>query len=376
MQIAPIAALAILATFLYSCGGAPATTDNDSSTTDTDTEETAAAAPLFSFAFVGCNRVNYGDRTNTAATDGSTANVEVLKKTLNDIATQSPKPELFFFLGDMVEGESTTHAMDTQLGFWVNNYTDPSFSAMANAGIETVAVPGNHEMLYYNDSLKAEYPLAGSIEIWMQHMAPYMPADRDLVGGPDSVINQATFAFTRHNTGFIVMNTDTYDPPSTAHPMGEEGQAPTAWINAKVAEYKADAAIDHIFVLGHKPYYVNGVANTGHGGFADGPEIWPGLEANHVEAMLSAHMHHYQRSQPGNSGTYQVIAGNGGTDDSTLFFGYSLIHVMDNGEVVLESRGFKTGSPYYTTDTPNEPWEVKDSTVLTWSANANPWPLP
>ena len=273
-----------------------------------------------------------------------------------------------------MEGESTVNAVDTQLGFWVNNYNDPSFSAIANTNIELVAVPGNHEMLYYNTSDDKEYPLAGTIEVWMQHMAPYMPADRDRVGGPDSVINQATFAFTRHNTGFIVMNTDTYNPPTSEAPYGTEGQAPYNWINAKVAEYKADASIEHIFVLGHKPYYVNCQPDTGHGGFADGPEIWPTLEANHVEAMLSAHMHHYQRCQPGDTGTYQIIAGNGGTDDNTLFFGYSLIHIMDNGEVQLESRGFKTGTPYYSTE-PNEPWEVKDSTTLTWTANGNPWPI-
>ena len=133
---------------LYACGGGttPAA-DNEGSAPETDTPAVTAPSPLFTFAFVGCNRVNYGDRTNDSATDGSTANIAVLKKTLNDIAAQSPKPELFFFLGDLVEGESTVNAVDTQLGFWVANYTDPSFSAMANSGIELVAVPGNHEML-------------------------------------------------------------------------------------------------------------------------------------------------------------------------------------------------------------------------------------
>ena len=86
-----LASLAVL--ILYACGGGQAPSDNDQAEASAPDTPAAAPSPVFSFAFIGCNRVNYGDRTNDTATDGSTANVAVLKKTLNDIAAQNPQPK-------------------------------------------------------------------------------------------------------------------------------------------------------------------------------------------------------------------------------------------------------------------------------------------
>ena len=333
----------------------------------------------YSFVFLGCNRVDRHQEYDTTATNGSTANLYAMKRIWNEVASLDQKPDLFFFLGDMVLGESTKTKLDSQLKDWVNLYNDTSFSAISTSGIETVAVPGNHEMLYWADyGVKGhdEWPLKGATQIWMNHMTEFMPKDRDIVTGNDSINNQMTFAFTRKNIGFILMNTDTYNAPSKDNPYGLEGQIPTNWIINKVEEYKNDASIEHIFVLGHKPYYIseNGIITpkTGHEGFPEGPTLWPKLRENNVIAMLSAHKHDYQRMQPEGDKTYQVIAGNAGSPGEAPFFGYTKIDVMSSGEIHLTAMGFDQGNPYYA-PVPNSPTTIRDQTILTWTANANPY---
>ena len=272
----------------------------------------------------------------------------------------------------MVFGLNTTASMDKELGAWVQLYNDTNFSPLSTSGIELVAVPGNHEMLFYNTGDKKEYPLQGATDIWVKHMEPFLPADRDRIESADSLVNRATFSFVRHNTGFIVMNTDTYNPPAAEHSNGEEGLVPTTWIINKIKEYREAPGIDHIFVLGHKPYYVNNQPETGHEGLPEGPVLWPEFNRSRVPAMLSAHVHDYQRMQPGGEGTYQIIAGNGGSSGEAAFFGYSKITVFKSGKIQLISKGFDKGDPYYA-KTPGNPTTVRDSTVLTWSKNANPY---
>ncbi|CAL2087295.1 Calcineurin-like phosphoesterase family protein [Tenacibaculum sp. 190524A05c] len=333
----------------------------------------------FSFVFLGCNRVDRHQEYDTTATNASTANLYVMRRIWNEVAALNKKPDLFFFLGDMVLGESTTEKLDSQLKAWVDLYKDTNFSSISTSGIETVAVPGNHEMLYYHDygvKHHDEWPLEGATELWMKHMTQFMPKDRDVVTGKDSINNQMTFAFTRKNIGFILMNTDTYNTPTSQNPHGLEGQIPTEWIINKVEEYRNNDAIDHIFVLGHKPYYIFDkgkiTGETGHKGLPEGPVLWPKLRDNDVIAMLSAHKHDYQRMQPEGNKTYQVIAGNAGSPGEAAFFGYTKIDVMSSGEIKLTAMGFDKGNPYYAS-VPNNPTTLRDQTILTLSKNANPY---
>lgn len=331
---------------------------------------------LFSFTFLGCNRVDRHQQFDKSATNESTANLSALKRIFNEISELNKKPELFFFLGDMVLAESTTQNLDNQLSAWVKLYNDASFSPISKSGIEMVAVPGNHEMLYYhkypNQDQHDEWPLKGSTEIWMNHMHEFMPDDRDIIGGTDSLNNRMTFSFVRHNVGFVLMNTDTYNPPTKKNPYGLEGQIPTKWIVNKVMEYQQNPDIDHVFVLGHKPYYVSGQPETGHDGIPEGPILWPKLNEAEVVAMLSAHVHDYQRMQPGGKGTYQVIAGNSGSPGSATFFGYTMINILKDGKVELIAKGFDKGMPYYKA-VPQNPSTTRDNTILSWEKNANPY---
>ena len=330
---------------------------------------------IFSFSFMGCNRI---DRKDVEDSVPSTANKYVLQRIFSEMSSLERKPELFFFLGDLVLAESTTQKLHNQLKAWMALYESDSFS---KSGIELVAVPGNHEMLYSREvgTDWKEFPLKGGTDVWLMFMEPYMPTDRDKVASSDTLDNRLTFSFTRANVGFVVMNTDSYNPPSTKNPYGVEGMIPTQWVIDKVNQYKADTAIEHIFVLGHKPYYVDGVGNTGHGGLPEGPTIWPKFQDAGVVAMLSAHLHDYQRWQPINDslggGTYQVIAGNGGSKGTAPFFGYSTIDIMSSGKVRLNSVGFCIGDPY-TAPVPGNPTTSRDSTLLTWAKNPDAFVQP
>ena len=204
-------------------------------------------------------------------------------------------------------------------------------------------------------------------------MSKYRPTDRKKVM-KDSLINSLTFSFQRENIGFIVMNTDTYNPPTRQDTLGFEGLIPTDWVLAEIETFKNDPTVDHIFLLSHKPYYVAGIPETGHKGFPEGPTVWKAMEDNEVTALLSAHVHDYQRMQPGGDGPYQIIAGNGGSSGEATFFGYSMINVMSSGQVKFVSRGIDVGSPF--TKATSGPFTVRDSTTLTWTANPNPYTHP
>lgn len=329
---------------------------------------------VFSFTFLGCNRVDRKQVGDTTATNTSTANLSAMKRIWTEISALKRKPDLFFFLGDLVLAETTKTNLDIQLKAWKKLYYNTQFSPISKANIEMVAIPGNHEMLYwhdYNVPHHDEWPLKGATEIWMKHMEEYMPKDRDYIV-KDSINNQMTFSFIRKNIGFILMNTDTYNAPTKKNPYGLEGQIPTQWIVNKVKEYKKNPNIDHVFVLSHKPYYVSGKPETGHAGFPEGPILWPKLQENNVVALLSSHLHDYQRMQPENKGTYQIIAGNSGSPGSATFFGYSKIDILSSGKIKLTSMGYDKGDPYYKA-MPNSPSTIRDQTNLTWSKNANPY---
>ncbi len=324
-----------------------------------------------SFAFIGCNRISYTDRKESNA---SKANVPAVQRIFKELSAMERKPELLFFLGDLVLGEQDTSALSTQLEAWVKQYKDPDFSAISTSGIELVAVTGNHEMLFYDVKTKGEFPLEGATEDWLLYMSEYMPTDRNKVPY-DTLINGATFSFVRDSVGFVVMNADTYNAPVNGQQYGEEGRVPYQWINEEVERLNADPGVKHLFTVGHRPYFVDGKYDTLHGGFPDGPKVWPTMMVNNVIAMLTAHQHKYQRWQPEGKGIYEVIAGQGGTysgPDTPQFYGYSLINVYESGRIELVTKGWDLPNPTWGAATQN-PTTTRDSTTLSPGPNANPY---
>ena len=268
---------------------------------------------IYSFAFIGCNRVDQKDLYNPMATDSSTANRYVLKRIFDEVAEE--KPNALFLLGDIVFGLRSTHELDRELYHWKKNLEAPQFSKLSDSEVEIILVPGNHEQLYYKDvGIKGHYewPLKGAQTTWIKHLGGYLPKDRDYISGKDSIDQQSTFSFVRQNSAFVVINTDTYIASTPENPYGLEGQIPLEWINKKIESYRQDPRVEHIFVLGHKPYYIFDIPFTGHLGLPQGKELWETMKKNRVIAMLSAHFHAYQRMNPSINGPYQIIAGNGG----------------------------------------------------------------
>ncbi|MFT5823887.1 MAG: hypothetical protein ACI8ZM_005152 [Crocinitomix sp.] len=375
----------ITALFMVSCGGSGSNADSEATdSTALNSDLMISDSVLLSFAFVGCNRIDRKDTANWAATDSSSANLSVLKRVMHEVMELDRQPDLFFFLGDIVLAETNLLRLNTELENWVKLYNDTSQTGpmSANPSIEMVAVPGNHEMLTYKKykdaPLHSEFPLAGSTESWMHYMKDFMPSDRDYITGPDSVNNQMTFSFVRGNVAFIMMNTDTYNGPSQTYPHGREGMIAYDWITTKTEEYQNNPTIDHVFVMGHKPAYTESKADptlhfdTIHAGFMHSEELWLELMDDTVVAMLSAHAHTYSRNQPMGHGTYQVIAGNGGSKDPE-FYGYTLVNIMSSGEVQLISKGFENDGEYYynpKSAADSNYTVTQDSTILIWDKNA------
>ncbi|MFT5857964.1 MAG: hypothetical protein ACI865_000048 [Flavobacteriaceae bacterium] len=345
----------LLIAILSSCS-----TDTANDTTLSESTPPADAIEL-SFVFVGCNRMWWKDPMHS---DKSMANINALKRVGDELAGLPDKPDLFFFLGDIVSGEATDPILNTQLSTWASDYNGSTFGSLKSSGIELIAVPGNHEMLNQHET-----PLAHTTQTWMKHMGKYMPKKRDTITGATSKVNQMTYSFTRGNVAFVVMNTDTYNEEGKNN-IGLEGQIPYTWVKNKVSEYHADTSIHHIFALGHRPFYVACKRDTSHQGMPNpdrSTPVWDAFESANVAAMLSAHVHQYQRMQPNNK-TYQIIAGNGGSPlyDSIPppFFGYTRINVWSSGRIELISNGYKGVVPYYA-KSPHK-WSIRDQADLNW----------
>lgn len=310
-----------------------------------------------SFVFVGCNRMWWKD---TLHSDLSMANIDALKNIFSHVAASAQKTDYFFFLGDIVSGEATNAVLETQLKTWNEDYDNGVFSNFKSSGIKMIPVPGNHEMLNQNET-----PLAGTTDTWMKYMGKYMPTNRDSITGPTSSVDRMTYGFKDGNIAFIVLNTDTYNTEGP-NGIGVESQIPYEWVKKQVAKYHADPAIEHIFVMGHRPFYVECARDTTHQGIrnaAQSSPVWQSFEDNNVTSMLSAHVHQYQRMQP-NQKTYQLIAGNGGSPvhhhEPPLFFGYTRINVWASGRIEMLSEGYNAPTPYYD-EVKNPKWSVRDS---------------
>ncbi len=150
MKLKQLSTFIITTLFLASCGGSGSETDSNSGdSTTVNTDLIISDSVLLSFAFVGCNRIDRKDTANWAATDSSSANLNVLKRVMHEVMELDRQPDLFFFLGDIVLAETNLLRLNNELDHWVKLYNDTAQTGPMSAtpSIEVVAVPGNHEML-------------------------------------------------------------------------------------------------------------------------------------------------------------------------------------------------------------------------------------
>lgn len=372
--------------FIQACTGNSAQQRHNSVNTDEIagqlTDSIHADSVLYSFVFMGCNRIDWKD-TLSKHTNASTANLSQLSRTFNEVCNLNPKPKFFFFLGDLVLGLSTQNKyLENQLKAWKAVYYDTTFSPIAQSGISMVAIPGNHEMLYMDKTAngKREVPFAQASSIWLKQMQAFMPPGKINYPPPSKGAvngNQLTYSFDYENTHFVLVNTDTYVPEQPQ----QIGLAPANWIAADIQAAKKQPGTKHVFVLGHKPSYVDDVKEPDE--IMDTSVtnvVWPAMQQYQAEAMLSAHSHQYYRTQPTPNQTYQVIAGNGGSKytgglpKNLQFYGYSIVYVMKNGKVLLRSMGRSVAKKdYLKTVPPSVPTTTRDFVDISWGTTAPTW---
>jgi predicted MPP superfamily phosphohydrolase len=316
---------------------------------NTAIESTSSSDSItLSFVFVGCNRTKGSTDYPDKSKPGSTANLYALQRIFKESAVK--KPDIFFFLGDMVKGLSDTKDLEGTLKKWKSICKDPKQNPLIT-NTEFIPLPGNHEMLTKKNKAGHEKILDKATTTWFNVLGDMLPVNRiqcpsNTDPGKD---NRLTYTIVRNRVGFVVMNTDTHKEGSDS-----PGYISHNFINQQVDSLSKLSTIDHVFVLGHRPYYRDNKPNIND--FTEGAKIWDNLEENKVTAMLSAHVHDWEYCQP-KKGTYQIIAGNGGTgasDDNnnnnntypTVNFGYTTINIYASGRVELLAHAWDAKHPY------------------------------
>jgi hypothetical protein len=308
-----------------------------------------------SFVVMGCNRLDKSDVSND---NPSTANVNQLKRTLEDIEKFGLKPDFFFFAGDIVLGYSPdTSAIGTQLRGWKKLYETLK---PQTATYKAVALTGNHEVM----SGKNQPAFATAEQTWVNNMKPFIVGNNGpQKNGADKLPtdqSQMTYSFQYKNSTFVILNTD---------PVGFEGTVPNQWLNTTLTQAKSNAKNKHIFLISHKPAFPyvgeDGLVNS----FGQRDSTWNLVEKYRCDAMFSAHNHLYYRTQPRTNGAWQIIAGNGGSPLSDMlkkaedfFFGFTYVRVYSSGKVAIKSYGRPLPSfGGYTGDPSNTVTTVRDS---------------
>jgi hypothetical protein len=308
----------------------------------------------YSFAVVGCNRVDYLDTastTGTAYSSGmSTANVYQLNRLFTDVSQISPLPKYLFLTGDIVMGYiNDTVALAKQLNNWKLIY---QAHPLSTSGIQLVVIPGNHET---QDKAAGKKSFAAAERTFLRVMAPYIIGNNGPgIGGLDNLVtdqSKLTYSFNNGCDHFVVIDTD---------PVGKDGRVPYKWLANDIKNARA-ANARHIFALGHKPAYSSPLKPL-DGLEAFIPErdsMWKYLENYQCDAMFAAHEHLWDTIHPHAGKTWQVIAGNGGSKVETTwmgagqsYFGFTLISVYINNEVNLKSYGRDADMANYQLPTP------------------------
>lgn len=313
---------------------------------------------LYSFAVIGCNRLDNSDITSN---NTSTANINQLRQSFTELAIMNPVPNYLFMAGDIIYGYSSdTNQLKNELTAWEKLYES---SPLALTGIKLVALPGNHEVM----SGKNKPAYQGAEQAWLSIMKPYIAGNNGpKTGDADHMItdqSSLTYSFDYLNTHFIVLNTD---------PVGKEADIPVKWVTDDINNAKMKGA-KHIFAIGHKPAYPFPPEDGIDVNIQDRNQFWAAMESNKAEAMIAAHNHVYYRTQPDAGKTWQIISGNGGSplsgniaSDKQQYFGYVVVSVYTSGKVISTSYGRDVPSGGYNAQFINTPTTVRDSLDITF----------
>jgi calcineurin-like phosphoesterase family protein len=343
---------------------------------------------VFSFVSFGCNRVS----SNALATNlPSSANIGQLTQDFAEIvepSISSPTPAYVFFTGDLVLNlDSGTSTLTSQLQGWKQLYES---TPLGMSAVQLVTIAGNHEMLVEitvtptpkpthtpkageferaegggaKDSVKIEIPNPPTGAVFTSEMAAFIPAANGPTEAPPNLDHvqrdesMLSFSFQDGANVFILVNTDTYiggDTPAVT------GYVPLNWLQDQVSAANDNAAVENIFVFGHRPIDSPETSNLGITESQAVPfyEILTAPTTSgapsKVRAYICAHAHLWQQGVPGNappgSTLPQVIAGNGGSELASefqppIYYGYSVFGLTQGGSVTLENWGRPVPTPY------------------------------
>ena len=308
---------------------------------------------FYSFVATGCNRV---DKEDVNPENPSTANVEQLKKTFEDVAALNPQPDFFFFLGDLIMGYSSdTALLGKELRAWKTIYYQ---SSLSKTKTKMMVVPGNHEL--FKGKNKPAYEAAE--QCWINNMNEFLPYNNGPKKAGDDNLqtdqSRLTASFNFKKSHFILCNTDG---------VGMESKVPIQWIAKDLKTAKKNQPI---FIFSHEPC----VAYNGEKGMDTSKNLrkkfWSLLEESNVTAMVSAHNHLYFKKQFNEGKTWQIIAGNGGsklekevTKKQDQFYGFVQIKVFKNKKVELNMYGRDFNVDNYLA-APTSPTTVRDNKWL------------
>lgn len=206
-------------------------------------------------------------------------------------------------------------------------------------------------------------------------MGPYIVGDNgpkaDSTSGDSLKTDQSrlTYSFDHNGDHFLLIDTD---------PVGRDWRVPYHWIRADVDSAR-NRGTRHLFAIGHKPAYPGPAAPTD--GLALYPanrdSFWSVLETGRCEAMIASHVHSWQKSQPHAGKTWQIVAGNGGSQWDSIWVeyqkpaapyqGWTLVKVK-GASVKVESWGHDVSNADYWQAVPGNPTALKDSADITWGS--------
>ena len=331
-------------------GGNPTDTTHK---VDTTTHTPTVDSVVYSFAVMGCNRLDAGD---VSGSNPSTANLAQLDRTLTDVMNLNPRLNYLFLVGDLILGKTTdTSVTGSELRGWLEHYR---LSALASLGITLVLVPGNHE---FNDGTSSEV----LEKQWVRTMAPnIVGSNGPSAGGADNLPtdqSRLSYSFNFNDAHFVVLNSD---------PAEVGSSVPVKWVAQDLAAARS-AGAKHLFLFDHKPAY--DWTNDGATSLttANRDALWATMTTNHAEALFSAHNHVYRRLHPSGA-PWMVIAGNGGSPlESTLGadrnFGFTTVSVMKSGKVIEKAYARDYGTNYNDPSPVSQyPTTLRDSADISW----------
>ncbi len=321
------------------------------------------------FAFLGCNRIGF---TELSEDNPSSANRAQLKVTFDELVAMQPRPSHLFLVGDIVTNYAPGgEVLREQLTAWLELYRS---TTLASSGIVTVPIVGNHEVLASRQDPETkqwtDYPNPATVPVWNEVLESLLLwTDGPTLEAPNSdllTVEQSRLSFTLQvdDLFFIVLNTDTFIDDVTI------GDIPVHWLTQQLDKADRDEEIEHVFVLGHKPFLRPGlpgyIVREGERQTADrllgsSPK---------VRAFLTSHFHLWDH-RPLRSGVPQIIAGNAGTAPSGDFnkngegyYGYTVIDLLDSGRIVAHNWGRPIPQPY-NSEAPQPPATLR-ATIQLW----------